>query len=396
MNFLKLIAIGLLLAGTTGCPKENAATAEGTNSGTTATTETAETTSAPAEAPPEAGSLPIEATGTVATVDGTEISKDAYNLEVGRLVKMLGGQAPPQMLVGMKDQIVDQLVSKQLIENAIEKANIDIPEADINAEYANFEKQLNMSAPGGAAQYLERVGRTPAEMKEDIKKSLQLKKMLAKDHDIAIPEADVKAYYEKNKVRFDQPARIQASHILLKLEESADEATTKAVEARAVEIAAKAKADGADFAALAREFSEGPTKDRGGDLGFFQQGQMVPAFDTAVWKMKIGEVSDPVRTEFGFHVIKKVAEQEAQSLTYEDAKPMIQVQLEEPKLKAAMGTTLEQLKAAAKIELHTENIKANVSAAPPSLPPGLGHGHPPMGQPGGQPGGQQLKLDQLQ
>lgn len=384
MKLSKIMALGLAVALSAACdkeaakPKADGATNAATNSAKTET---------PTEAPKtDASDLPMEATGPVAKVNGVEITAAEYNEEVRRLNDMMGKMAPPGMLVGMKDRVVDQLIDRKLLEAEIQKRAIKVDDAEVSTEYAKLTKQLDDAAPGGTKAYLEKIGRTDAQMKDDIRKSLEFKKLMSDGNDVAVSEEDVKAFYEENKAQFDQPERVKASHILLKLEKDAPADKVGEVEKRAKDVAGKAKAAGADFAALAREFSEGPTAPRGGDLGYFVKGQMVPEFDEAAWKMKVGDISEPVRTQFGYHIIKIDDRQEAKSMPYDDAKSLIEMKLQEPKLRAAMTKTLDAIKANASIERMGANIKTNVAA--PSMPPGMmGGGHPPMTPPpaGGSP-----------
>ena len=119
-------------------------------------------------------------------------------------------------------------------------------------------------------------------------------------------DAQILDYYDFNRPQYATEGQVRASHILLRTE-GQDEA---AVEARAAELAAEARG-GADFAELAREHSEDEgNKDLGGDLGMFGRGQMVAAFEGAAFAMEVGEISDPVKSTFGYHVIKVVEKQE--------------------------------------------------------------------------------------
>jgi len=119
---------------------------------------------------------------------------------------------------------------------------------------------------------------------------------------IVVPEADIEAFYKQNLQQYQTPAQVRASHILLKLE-GKDE---KQVQALAEDIAKKAKG-GADFAALAKQYSEDDSNNtNGGDLDYFGRGRMVAEFEQAAFAMKAGEISDPVKTAFGFHIIKMV------------------------------------------------------------------------------------------
>ena len=214
-------------------------------------------------------------------------------------------------------------------------------------------------------------------MRDRIGKSLRFVALLKKKgHDVTVTEADAKADYDKNVARFAREEQVQASHILLKVEPGADAAKTAEVEKRAKELAALAKAPGADFAALAKEHSEGPSAPGGGDLGLFEKSKMVPPFANAAWTMKIGEISDPVKTRFGFHVIKVTARKAGGQTPFSEAKDQIIAQLENDKRREASQTVVGELTAAAKVERLPENIKVNAgpTSAPTLRPPGPGLG----------------------
>lgn len=120
----------------------------------------------------------------------------------------------------------------------------------------------------------------------------------------AVDEAALRERYEQEKTRFIAPEQRQASHILISVPAGADAATDKAAREKAARLAAQARAPGADFAALARANSDDTgSKPAGGDLGFVAKGALAPAFEKALFSMQPGQISDPVRTEFGWHVI---------------------------------------------------------------------------------------------
>ena len=123
---------------------------------------------------------------------------------------------------------------------------------------------------------------------------------------LTLTEDEVRLYYDANLPQYQTPGQVRASHILLRVDGDDDEA----VAARAAALAAEARG-GADFAELAREHSEDETNaESGGDLGSFGRGRMVPEFENAAFAMAAGEVSDPVRSPFGFHVIQVTEKQE--------------------------------------------------------------------------------------
>ena len=114
---------------------------------------------------------------------------------------------------------------------------------------------------------------------------------------------DIKNYYEDNISTFHEPKKIKARHILFKLDDKATEDKEKEVKEKAQSVLKEVR-EGKDFAELAKKYSDCPSKEKGGDLGYFSAGQMVKPFEDAAFKMKAGEISDLLRTEFGYHIIK--------------------------------------------------------------------------------------------
>jgi peptidyl-prolyl cis-trans isomerase D len=137
---------------------------------------------------------------------------------------------------------------------------------------------------------------------------------------VAVPPNDIQRYYNDNIQQYQTPERVRASHILLNTG-GKDEA---AVRKQAEELLAKIKAGG-DFAALAKQYSDDPgSKVKGGDLDYFPRGQMVPEFEASAFSLAPGQVSDLVKTQYGFHIIKVVDKQAGATQTLEQVRPRIQ------------------------------------------------------------------------
>ncbi len=152
------------------------------------------------------------------------------------------------------------------------------------------------------------------------------------EKDVSISPEEVKEYYEYNLDSFIEPEKVKARHILFRLKRGASKEEEEAVRKKAEAVLKEAK-EGKDFAQLAKKYSEGPTKDKGGDLGWFSRGQMVKAFEEAAFGLEKGQISDLVKTEFGYHIIK-----------VEDKRPRRTKPLEE--VKDEIIKTLKKSKAA--------------------------------------------------
>ena len=303
---------------------------------------------------------PLEATGPVAIVDGEEIPAEEFNKAVERRAGAMGGRMPPRLAQMMKTRTVERLINERIIDKKLASANVEVAQEEVEAEFKKFKERF----PNEQAfqSFLTRSGMTAETMKENIGKDLQLRKLLSETHDIEVSEEDAKAFYEKNVQRFKQPEQVKASHVLIKTDKGADKAAIEKAKKRAQAIAKEAKKPGTDFAELAKKKSEGPSASRGGDLGYFTRQRMVPEFAEAAFNMKKGEISEPVKSQFGFHVIKVEGRKEAGTVPYEEAQERIVAQLKRQKFRKAMEEFLAKLKKDVKIEKKEDNIKVNVKA----------------------------------
>ena len=139
---------------------------------------------------------------------------------------------------------------------------------------------------------------------------------------VQISDGEIGIYYEDNIAMFKEKKQVRARHILFKLAQNASEEKEKEVKEKAFAVVRQAKA-GEDFATLAKEHSEGPTAKDGGDLGYFSAGEMVKPFEEAAFNMKKGEISDLVRTRFGYHIIKVEDVKEARTKPLEEVRNQI-------------------------------------------------------------------------
>ncbi len=155
---------------------------------------------------------------------------------------------------------------------------------------------------------------------------------------VKIPEAEIEKYYETHKDAFRVPKRVRARHILFRLPPNPTKKEIEAARKEALKVEKLAKS-GKDFAKLAERYSQGPTAKKGGDLGYFTRGMMVKPFEKAAFAMKKGEISDPVRTRFGFHIIKLVDIQPAHVKALDEVRGEIERKL---KLKKAKGIALNE------------------------------------------------------
>jgi peptidyl-prolyl cis-trans isomerase C len=166
-----------------------------------------------------------------------------------------------------------------------------------------------------------------------------------------VPEDEVKKYYDENKQQFSQPAMLSAAHILVKYSDNPSDKEKNSAREKLLGLK-KELADGADFADLAKKHSDCPSKNQGGDLGSFSEGQMVSEFEQALKALKAGEISDPVETQFGLHLIKAGESKAASVQEFAEVQAEIKQHLQEQQAGQAFEKHLDALMEAAEYKIN--------------------------------------------
>jgi foldase protein PrsA len=275
-----------------------------------------------------------ETGGDVATVNGQKISRAAFDQ------KLESGPSGKSTLA--------QLIQSSLVEQYATTNKIDVTDAEI----AKREDEIKAKYPAGQFdQILKQQGLTENDVHQILRDQIIIEKAVAPK--VTVSEADIKAFFTKNHALLDTPEQVQARHILVADEKTADD------------IEAKLKAGG-DFAALAKQYSTDPsTKDKGGELGFFGKGQMVPAFQNAAFADPVGKVTAPVKSPFGWHIIQVEAKKPAVVATLTNAHDKIRDQLQQQARGQATPAFLQSLRAGAQITINDDRLK---DALPPAAP----------------------------
>jgi len=288
----------------------------------------------------------------VAIVNGKPIPMSDYQAgldQLNRQITMTGRQPDEKEMPALKQKILDNLIARELMKQEVAKRGIKVDESEVNAQLDTLKKG---ASPEEFANSLKQMNMTEQALKEQFASQLAIKKLI--DTDLApkvnVTQEAVKAFYDGNPDVFKTPEMVRASHILVKVDKSATaEEKAKALE-KIKGIQKRIKA-GEDFAQVAKEVSDCPSKDNGGDLNFFQKGQMVPPFDNAAFSMKPGDTSDIVETEFGYHIIKLTDKKAPGTMSFDEIKPRIEQHLKTEKMSEEFPKYIETLKSKAKIEI---------------------------------------------
>jgi peptidyl-prolyl cis-trans isomerase C len=287
------------------------------------------------------------------TVNGVDIKRSGVAALLApqkeMMVKM-GRPVTAEMQQQMEKRMLEMLVEKQIVQDKIASEGIVVTDEDIKAEIDDIAKQRGVSSEEFKKSLLERSGISDADFKEQVSISLGFEKLLKKEMEgkvEKVTEQSAKGYYDENAKKFTNEEQAKASHILIDTR-GKDEAGKAEAKVQAEDILKQVK-DGGDFAELAKAHSSCPSKSKGGDLGYFEKGRMVPEFSQAAFALKVGEVSDVVETQFGYHIIKLTDLKEAGVLKFEEEKDKIMETLESNQKKEFAGKFIEGVKSEAKV-----------------------------------------------
>lgn len=239
----------------------------------------------------------------MAVVNGVEILES----DVDRFIDLMGNRALPYKNPEGKKQLCEELIKQELIIQDCYNTKLDESEA--------FVKEIT-----------------------EIKRSILAKHFLNElFSDIKVSDEEIKEYYEENKNLFMSKYIFKAKHILVESEEKAKELKKRAE-------------NGESFEELAMECSMCPSKEVGGDLGEFTQGQMVLEFENACIGSEVGKVSEPVKTQFGYHLIKLESKVAPEQLSLEEVKDEIEKSIIKAKEQIAYVSKMDSLMKASKVE----------------------------------------------
>ena len=295
--------------------------------------------------------MPALPAGPIAKVNGVEVSKDEFQRKFDKMTRAFtrrGKAIPPGLAHRYRESILKQLIDKELLNQKIKAGNVKVDETALAKEFEDYKKMFRTD--DNFQRYLKSSEITPEQIKENIRHTLAVKALLKTDGSLSVEDKDIKEYYETNKKRYEVKEQVRASHILLKVDKKADDKAKAAVKKKADEVHGLVTKKGADFAALAREHSQGPTASRGGDLSFFTKGRMVPEFEKVAFGMKANTISKPVLTQFGWHIIKVTDKKEGRQRPYAEVKESIAKLLQNKKSRRAKASLLKKLKDEGKVE----------------------------------------------
>ncbi|MBF0225269.1 MAG: peptidylprolyl isomerase [Desulfobacterales bacterium] len=289
----------------------------------------------------------------VAIINGNPIYADKLNIEIDRALnssKTHKDSLNEEQLYNVKTKVLNRLIEEELLFQETQKEKITVTDNRVLEEIEKIKK--NFSKPEEYEAILKNLNLTENDLKLQLKRSISIQELINNKiaKDIKISDEDCKKFYDDNQNMFKRADSVNAMHILVKVDNSATDEDKEKAKKKIEDIQKELKA-GADFSELAKKYSDCPSGKEGGNLGFFSKGQMVKSFEDAAFNMEIGQVSDIVTTNFGYHLIKVIDKQKEMSVPYEEVKDQLARNLKQEKVSKSVGSYVTELKEKAKIEV---------------------------------------------
>lgn len=288
----------------------------------------------------------------IAVVNGSVITWADFDRELRHAQGQLSATGMPldtSRLTRLKQKVLEQLIGRELLYQESQKRGIKVDKEAINEQLKTLKKQF--ASEEDFKNILTNMNLSEDTIKSQFKRDGAIQEFIDKEfvEKITIPDKEIKIYYDSNRDLFKQPEQVRASHILINVDPKGD-ASQKAEALKKIKDVRRRLHKGEDFSALAKQFSQCPSSAQGGDLGYFNRGQMVKPFEKAAFALKSGAVSKIVETRFGYHLIKVVDKKPESIIGYKDVKDELGQYLKQEKVQKEVGLYVGKLKEKAKVE----------------------------------------------
>ncbi len=342
-----LVCGGMVIAMGAGCNKT------GTEGGEAKPAAPGVTAKAPA-VPAVPAAPTVNPAATLVEVDGVKMTVGEADKQIMAMIGQNAAKmAPGQMesLMGrFRQQAADRFVVRTLLTQEADRRNVVVTPAEIDAALSMIKSRLPKDMT--IEDILKREELTIDQLRSNLTGEIRIKLLVETEvpTNMVVSDEDVSKFYNEQKESFVQPETVSARHILVKTE-ATDTDAVKAEKKAKIEGLRKQLVEGADFAKLAKESSDCPSKERGGELGSFGRGQMVKPFEDAAFGQATNAIGPVVETQFGYHIIQVSEHSAGKTSELAEVKEKLVEHLKQKKQMDLFQTFVEKLKGKAKITL---------------------------------------------
>ncbi len=261
----------------------------------------------------------------------------------------------PKERTRVEREALDSLIADKLLDSEVKTANIEIPDHDIDQAMEATKKQYNMD-DAAFERELAKEGYSMSSYRDMMRRKMgqfELLRMKVSSK-IRVSDEDVKAEYARRAKMDSAEEEVRVRQIFFRIPKEAKD--DPAVKARAMDIAKRARA-GENFVELCKKYSEGPSREDGGDLGYFRRGVMQAEVDRAVFGLKVGQVSDPVKSQWGYHVFMLVDRRKLPPPPFEQIRTELREKLLTEQQAQYTKSYVDELRRAASVDVKIADLR---------------------------------------
>jgi parvulin-like peptidyl-prolyl isomerase len=310
---------------------------------------------------------PQKYSGDVARVNGQPISADIFNAEIGKVVKP-GSKIPAERLARIESNILNRLIDDAVVDQAVIGEGISISEAEFDVEYKVYKERFKTEEQ---YQNFLKYGRmSEDQVRARVKEKAALKKLLKKKYGMGVTDEEIRAFYEKNNRFYKERETVHVKQIVVRLPKKATPEQISQADAKVKTIQAELREK--PFEDVAREHSEDLSKKKGGDMEPITRGRYLKAVEDVAFSMKPNEISKPIKTQVGYHIIKLVEKTGERMKSYDEVKGQIAETLSNRNFYSAKRKLTDELKKLAKVERLIEVADPKATPRPGKAKPSSG------------------------
>lgn len=288
----------------------------------------------------------------LAEVNGAPITEQDLKCQIAQLeaeMRLRNQLITREQVNALRGELIENLIERELLYQHAREKKISIRSRWVDAALHDFETQLG--GPTALKTYLAASGQSRSQLKAALEKGLAVRRLLRREaiRTVRVRETEIQAFYRRHPELFERGEQIRVRHILIAVRDWNDE-SQRSEAWRKINALKRRIEKGENFAVLALEYSDGPSRTYAGDLGYLTRDQMVQPFAEAAFALPKGAVSDIVRTRFGYHLIKVLDKRPPDKISYQDSREKIERTLRRNKENTAVGHYVALLKSQAKIQ----------------------------------------------
>lgn len=284
----------------------------------------------------------------VAMVNGSAITRADLDMEINRLLpqELYHRSVTPEKQAEIEKKAIENLINAELFSMEAKRQGLKIDNSEFKKRIDSIKSSYQTKKAFEDA--LKKSGLTASVFEEKVRKGMMVEKLIEKQVKVSLTDEELEDYYKKNTEKFKEPEAVRLRYIYIKINPSELDGKKKAKE-RAKEAYSRIKSD-SDFAQIAQTYSNDMSRIKGGDVGFVHRGTMPQEIEKVAFSLKVGQVSEILETDIGFHIIKVEEKRASRHVRFKEIKDKLRKELTESLQKERLESLIKRLRENAKIQ----------------------------------------------